>query len=129
MSHTNYSVLLSRAYPGASWTLYDNYDYNSLVWSDTNSIPKPSLEQLTAAVDANQSTEAMRLLRLKRDELLQQTDKYMISDFPHPDEPTKQAWMDYRQALRDLTASATPQLTPTLQLDESSVAWPAKPSG
>jgi hypothetical protein len=34
----------------------------------------------------------------------------------------------YRQALRDLPANSSPQLTTSLELDHASVAWPPKPA-
>lgn len=43
-------------------------------------------------------------LRAERDSLLEQTDKYMISDFPITDEERTQ-YKVYRQYLRDLPAS------------------------
>ena len=38
------------------------------------------------------------------------------------------AWKTYRQALRDLPASANPKLDSEYDLDLSSVTWPTKPS-
>jgi len=42
--------------------------------------------------------------RMKRDALLDQSDPMALPDYPHQDDATRQAWMDYRQALRDMTA-------------------------
>lgn len=38
-----------------------------------------------------------------RNELLRESDRYMLSDYPHASEEVKQAWITYRQELRDLT--------------------------
>ena len=38
------------------------------------------------------------------------------------------AWKTYRQALRDLPASASPKLDSLYELDLTSVTWPTKPS-
>ena len=38
------------------------------------------------------------------------------------------AWKTYRQALRDLPASATPKLDSSYNLDLTSVTWPTEPS-
>ena len=38
------------------------------------------------------------------------------------------AWKTYRQALRDLPASATPKLDSNYELDLTSVTWPTEPS-
>ena len=57
-------------------------------------------------------------LRQKRDTLLTQTDKYIVADYPHVDETAKQAWLDYRQALRDLPATTE---------DPTNPEWPTVP--
>ena len=61
----------------------------------------------------------MSSLRQKRDTLLTQTDKYIVADYPHADETAKQAWLDYRQALRDLPATTE---------DPTNPEWPVQPS-
>ena len=38
------------------------------------------------------------------------------------------AWKTYRQALRDLPASASPSLDSNYDLDLTSVTWPTEPS-
>ena len=38
------------------------------------------------------------------------------------------AWKTYRQALRDLPASASPKLDSNYELDLTSVTWPTEPS-
>ena len=38
------------------------------------------------------------------------------------------AWKTYRQALRDLPASASPKLDSEYELDLTSVTWPTEPS-
>ena len=58
-------------------------------------------------------------LRKKRDTLLDQTDKYIVADYPHPTEETKQAWLDYRQALRDFPANT---------VDPENPVWPEAPN-
>jgi len=63
-------------------------------------------------------------LRNQRDILLQQTDTpWGLADYQHPN---KQAWLDYRQALRDLPATADPQLDENGQL--TNVIWPTPPA-
>jgi hypothetical protein len=58
-------------------------------------------------------------MRRKRNILLDQTDKYIVTDYPHPTEEAKQAWLDYRQALRDLPANTT---------DPTNPVWPEAPT-
>jgi len=58
-------------------------------------------------------------LREQRNTLLDKTDKYTVADYPHPTPEIKQAWLDYRQALRDL---------PTNTMDPSNPVWPIAPN-
>ena len=64
-------------------------------------------------------TRPMIDLRKKRDTLLRETDKYAIIDWPHSTPAIKQAWMDYRQALRDI---------PSVTKDPMNVVWPNVPT-
>lgn len=57
-------------------------------------------------------------LRENRNQLLDKTDRYTTIDYPHPTEEAKQAWLDYRQALRDLPANTT---------DPENPVWPSPP--
>ena len=59
--------------------------------------------------------EKLAMLRKRRDMFLSETDWWMFSDTATP----TQAQLDYRQALRDITDSAT-------SLED--VTWPVKPS-
>ena len=54
-------------------------------------------------------------IRRFRNEILKSTDKYIVADYPHPTEEARQAWLDYRQALRDL---------PSVTSDPSAPKWP-----
>ena len=58
-------------------------------------------DAVTAKQNELQSAEDLRLLRIERDRLLAETDWWMFSDTATP----SQAQLDYRQALRDITAS------------------------
>lgn len=123
----NYAMVLSLVYPTAEWSLTNNFDLDTLAWEDHNSIPKPSHDDLVAAFELTKPREAARRLREKRNQLLQQSDIYALPDFPHS-VAAKQAWLAYRQHLRDLPEISSPKLTNDLALDESSVSWPVKPS-
>ena len=65
----------------------------------------------------------MRLLRLERNSRIEETDWRASSDLTLSD-----AWKTYRQALRDLPASASPSLDSSYELDLTSVTWPTEPS-
>ena len=69
------------------------------------------------------NAEPMRLLRVERNRLLAETDWMANSDVTLADN-----WKTYRQALRDLPASAKPKLSADGSLDMSSVTFPTKPS-
>jgi len=79
-------------------------------------------QQIEAKIAELQAAEPMRLLRMQRNRLIQQTDWRATVDYPNPD---KQAWLDYRQALRDLPETADPQLDENGQL--TNIVWPEEP--
>ena len=73
-------------------------------------------------------SEELKALRSYRDSLLQQSDWTQSVDSPLS-ESKKSEWASYRQALRDITKTATPKISsPPLGLDLSSVTFPEKPS-
>jgi len=45
-------------------------------------------------------------VRLARDGRLAASDAKALPDYPHAHETARQAWLDYRQALRDLPGQA-----------------------
>ena len=51
---------------------------------------------------------------------------YSIPDFGHASEEVKQAWLTYRQELRDLLSTSTPGLDENGQL--TGVTWSTPPS-
>jgi hypothetical protein len=60
----------------------------------------------------------LNTFRLERNRKLVATDKYTIPDWPHTPPEKKQAWLDYRQALRDLPANTE---------DPENPVWPIPP--
>ena len=66
--------------------------------------------------------EPMKLLREERDRRIALTDLRASSDLT-----LSNAWKTYRQALRDLPASASPKLNSDYELDLTSVPWPTEP--
>ena len=55
----------------------------------------------------------------RRNKLLDQSDKYIVADYPHATPEKKQEWLDYRQALRDL---------PSVTEDPLNPVWPTIPT-
>ena len=106
--------------PGAQWSL-DGEDYTGLNWFDSEEQPtKTEVADKIAELDA---AEPMRLLRIERDKKIALTDWRVL-----PDQSPSDDWINYRQALRDLPASASPKLDSNYDLDFSSFTWPTEPS-
>ena len=107
--------------PGAQWALRGE-DYSGLEWLDSGQT-QPTETEVNSKISELDNAEAMRLLRVERDTRIAKTDWRASSDITLAD-----AWKTYRQALRDLPASATPKLDSNYQLDLTSVTWPTEPS-
>ena len=107
--------------PGAQWTLRGD-TYSGLEWLDSSQT-KPTETEINSKISSLDSAEPMRLLRIERDTRIAKTDWRASSDLTLAD-----AWKTYRQALRDLPASATPKLDSYYELDLTSVTWPTEPS-
>ena len=107
--------------PGAQWVLRGT-SYSGLEWLDSAQT-KPTEIEVTNKLTELTTSEPMRLLREKRDEIISKTDWRASSDLTLSD-----AWKTYRQALRDLPASASPKLNSDYELDLTSVTWPTEPS-
>jgi len=76
---------------------------------------KPNREDFEA-VFANK--RAFLVLRKRRDEKLKESDSYVAPDYPHTSDEVRQAWIDYRKALRDLPANTE---------DPENPVWPVPP--
>ena len=105
--------------PGAEWTLHGS-DYTGLEW--LSSEQQPTKQEIFDKIAELDAAEPMRLLRIERNKKIAETDWRML-----PDQPSSDDWINYRQALRDLPASATPKLDSGGQLDFSSFTWPTEP--
>ena len=107
--------------PAAEWVQRGD-TYSGLEWLD-GSQTKPTETEVTNKVAELDAAEPMRLLRAERDARIAKTDWRASSDLTVSD-----AWKTYRQALRDLPASASPKLDSNYELDLTSVTWPTEPS-
>ncbi len=96
-------------------------EYSGLTWLDSGTAPTES--EIDAEVTRLNNAEPMRLLRVERDRLLTACDWRASSDLTLTD-----AWKTYRQALRDLPASASPKLDSYGDLDMTSVTFPTEPT-
>ena len=106
--------------PNSEYTL-SGTTYSGLVWISSDT--KPTESEVTAKITELNNAEPMRLLRVERDRLLTACDWRASSDLTLADD-----WKTYRQALRDLPASASPKLDSDGALDMSSVTFPTEPS-
>ena len=88
--------------------LCPNCDYlvennETIEWNSAPEL-RPSDEEIQKKVDELTAKLPMTQLRRRRDMLLSACDYKMVSDYKHTD---KQAWIDYRQSLRDLPQTIT----------------------
>lgn len=105
------------------FVLSDSVD--SITWlEDTTPISKEDIE---AKMTALASSNAMKELRFERRVRLAESDWSRLDDVGLSTSK-KADWETYRQALRDLPASASPSLNSDGTLNNSSVTWPTKPS-
>ena len=69
---------------------------------------KPPKEEFEAKLQERIDGQPLKELRTKRNTLLDQTDRYAITDYPHSNLAVQQTRLDQRQALRDLPSLVTP---------------------
>jgi len=79
-------------YGDKEWMCGDTYD--SLEWYDKTT-PKPTQDELNSLSDQLLIDD----MREERNQLLKESDYTVLPDFPTSN---KQAWLDYRQHLRNL---------------------------
>ncbi len=121
----DYTQIINNIYPNSIFTITDN-DYSTLVWSTNNVNSKPTENEIIAKNTEMVNAFGLDHLRMERDKLLSETDKYTLSDYPHANDTIINQWLTYRQALRDITTQ-----TPTVNLETgeiSNITWPTPPS-
>ena len=96
-------------------------------WLEPSEV-KPSTDQINSMVEQIISEEPMNLLRREREIKLSESDWRLAPDYSSPDQ---QAWVVYRQALRDLPQQIAEGLVSPPALDDSGELlfeeWPLKP--
>ena len=107
--------------PESEWVLRGE-DYSGLEWLDSKQT-QPTETEVNSKISELDNAEPIKLLREERNRRIAKTDWRASADLTLTD-----AWKTYRQALRDLPASATPKLDSNYQLDLTSVTWPTEPS-
>tara|TARA_B100001094_G_C17961105_1_gene685467 strand:+ start:572 stop:913 length:342 start_codon:yes stop_codon:yes gene_type:complete len=88
-----------------------------LQWHDTR--PQPTQEEIDKKIAELEAAEPMRLLRIERNQKLAETDWMALNDVAVSAE-----WKTYRQALRDLPATAEPKLENGML---TNITWPEVP--
>jgi len=84
----------------------------------------PTEKEINDKIAELQNLEPMRLLRQERDKKLAETDWWTIRSNDTGVSLTQEQ-KDYKQALRDLPSTASPQIDENGQL--INVTWPTKP--
>ena len=122
MQNRYFIQALQELAPGAGFRSEDG-TYDNLEWLSSE-IPQPTREQFDAKVVEIEANWAMNEMRKVRDARLSETDWVTARAF-ETGEPVSAEWATYRQALRDLTSTAEPQIG---ELGEvTNVNWPEKP--
>ena len=93
-------------------------DWYLSVWDTLVINDKPPREEFESKLKELIDAQPLKELRTKRNALLEQTDKYIIADYPHTTLEERTKWTTYRQALRDL---------PSTTEDPANPVWPEKP--
>lgn len=99
--------VLSNKYSQYIWHINDVYE--TLIWDESNDIPKPTLDDLEKAWTDMKTEKPYEKLRTIRNFLLSKTDYMFMSDYHLPID-IKEKWIAYRQALRDLPQTTVPSL-------------------
>ena len=111
--------------PNSLWQ-WQGTDYSGLNWVDSSQT-KPTESEIDAEVTRLDNAEPMRLLRVERDRRLSACD-WVSAKSTDTGVAVTTAWKTYRQALRDLPASASPSLDSYGDLNLTSVTWPTEPT-
>ena len=115
MSDTKIVEAIRALSPNAEWTVSYSGTVNDIEWLTDGS--KPSNEEIEAKRVEILNSEGLRLLRSQRNAKLTETD-WVVTMHKELGTNIPAAMKTYRQALRDITDSAT-------SLDD--VTWPEKP--
>ena len=108
--------------PNTPFIIDGENELQNVTWGEgATNIPtdKEIIEKCNELLNA----EPMKQLRIERDRLLSETD-WVTAKAMETEEPIPAEWKAYRQALRDLPATAVPKLENGRLTD---VTWPEKP--
>lgn len=123
MDNITLSKALLELCPGSEWSAVDTYA--SIVWHKGNGHDKPNESAVNAKVTEITNAKPMVELRRQRDARLAECD-WVVTKALESGSSVASNWKTYRQQLRDLPSSASPQLDSNENL--TNVTWPTKPS-
>jgi|TARA_B110000259_G_scaffold176693_1_gene213085 hypothetical protein len=113
---TDIGFVIATYYSGQGFYI-DNNDYETLRWYETNTLPKPTLEELTEKWDEHLAAQPLKELREERNRRLAEVDWVVIRAFSM-NTPVTDDWKTYMQALRDLPSTTEDPVNPV---------WPTPP--
>ena len=116
-------ALQELGYGKCKWHVKNHEIYDNLFWLDTE-VEKPTKEILENKINELLTAEPMRLLRLERNRRLAETDWITLKAYSQKQDVSEN-WANYMQELRDLPATAEPQLDENGML--TNVTWPKVP--
>ena len=119
----NVTDALKSLKPGAEWSCIGE-TYSGITLLDSSQT-KPTESEVNDEITKLTNAEPIALLRVERNKRLTACDWTQSRDLTLSNDD---AWKTYRQALRDLPASASPSLDSDGFLDLSSVTWPTEPT-
>ena len=117
--------------PGAGWTLFPDGSeknlFEQIKWTNLNGREKPTQEQIEKAIEKCKSNIVpFKKLRSIRDQALSESDWVVVKSI-EKQEPIPQEWKEYRQKLRDLPKTETPEIDEYGNLNLKKINLPQKP--
>lgn len=115
--------ILQDIYPGTPIACGTTYTSIILYYTQEPLVPEETISAKYADYTIKHNLD---ILRRERNMRLQESDIYALPDFPHKTPELKQQWLDYRQALRDITTTFP---MPDTDADDNlvGVVWPTNP--
>jgi len=126
-----FAQVLEKMFPGEPYTS-DGTTWDSVVFEtpqikpESNTYGGSTYRFYEDTLYTLENADAIKKFREERNTLLDQSDKYMVPDYPNILELDIQNWVDYRQALRNLPTTARPTLDEDGKLKD--VVWPTVPT-
>ena len=116
--------ILTDLYPGVPIACDTTYSSIILYYTDKPLVPEQTIIDLYPTYVQSYNMVIFKRVRLQK---LGPTDIYGLSDYPFKSDENKQAWITYRQALRDITTQY-----PNPEVDENDnligIVWPVPPA-